>query len=168
MTFEELWEKYEKQIQTEDPTLEGEDLKTRVCLRIIEKSCSTCHVLNTISGCSDLNDGDEGDNSSGERGNCAEAAASFSPPDQPCGGAARVASINRSRRKAVVNAYGVEPSRAVTSSSTLVNPLTAGKGEAQDKKSPRRRERRAFGRSRLFGRRPCSRDSVSRRSGKQI
>lgn len=158
MTFEELWEKYEKQIRTEDPTLEGEDLKTRVCLRIIEKSCSTCHVLNTISGCSDLNDGDGGDDKSGESAN--SAAPSFPPSDQPCGGAASVASMNRSRRKAVVNAYGVDPSGAVASSSSLVNPLAAEKGEAQDKKRPRRRERRAFGKSRLFGRRPCTRDSV--------
>lgn len=165
MTFEELWEKYEKQIQTEEPSLEGEDLKTRVCLRIIEKSCSTCHVLNTISGCNDLNDGDEGNDGSGESENCA--APSFPPPDQPCGGGASVTSMHRSRRKAVVNAYRVEPSRTVASSSSLVNPLAAEKG-AQDKKRLRRRERRAFGKSRLFGRRPCSRDSVPGRSGKEI
>lgn len=55
MTWEELWEKYEKKIRAEDPTLEGEDLKTSVCLRILEKSCCTSEVFNNLSGCSELN-----------------------------------------------------------------------------------------------------------------
>lgn len=56
MTWEELWEKYEKKIKAEDPTLEGEDLKTSVCLRILEKSCCTSEVFNNLSGCSELNE----------------------------------------------------------------------------------------------------------------
>lgn len=55
MTWEELWDKYERKILAEDPTLEGEDLKTSVCLRILEKSCSTSEVFNNLSGCSELN-----------------------------------------------------------------------------------------------------------------
>lgn len=55
MTWEELWDKYEKKILAEDPSLEGEDLKTSVCLRILEKSCSTSEVFNNLSGCSELN-----------------------------------------------------------------------------------------------------------------
>lgn len=55
MTWEELWDKYEKKILSEDPTLEGEALKTSVCLRILEKSCSTSEVFNNLSGCSELN-----------------------------------------------------------------------------------------------------------------
>lgn len=55
MTWEELWDKYERKILSEDPTLEGEALKTSVCLRILEKSCSTSEVFNNLSGCSELN-----------------------------------------------------------------------------------------------------------------
>lgn len=55
MTWEQLWEKYEKKIRAEDPTLEGEDLKTSICLRILEKSCCTSEVFNTLSGCGELN-----------------------------------------------------------------------------------------------------------------
>ncbi len=55
MTWEELWDKYERKILAEDPSLEGEALKTSVCLRILEKSCSTSEVINNLSGCSELN-----------------------------------------------------------------------------------------------------------------
>ena len=55
MTWEELWEKYERKIKAEDPTMEGEELKTNICLRILEKSCSTSEVFNNLSGCSELN-----------------------------------------------------------------------------------------------------------------
>eukprot|EP00903_Cladosiphon_okamuranus_P013597 g12664.t1 len=55
MTWEELWDKYEKKILAEDPALDGEALKTSVCLRILEKSCSTSEVFNNLSGCSELN-----------------------------------------------------------------------------------------------------------------
>lgn len=55
MTWEELWDKYERKLLSEDPTLEGEALKTSVCLRILEKSCSTSEVFNNLSGCSELN-----------------------------------------------------------------------------------------------------------------
>lgn len=55
MTWEQLWEKYEKRIRAEDPSLEGEDLKKEVCLRILEKSCSTNKMFNDLAGCSELN-----------------------------------------------------------------------------------------------------------------
>ncbi|CAM9197287.1 unnamed protein product [Ectocarpus sp. 12 AP-2014] len=54
-TWPELWDKYERKIRSEDPSLEGEDLKTAICLRILEKSCSTSEMFNNLSGCSDLN-----------------------------------------------------------------------------------------------------------------
>lgn len=54
-TWPELWDKYERKIRSEDSSLEGEDLKTAICLRILEKSCSTSEMFNNLSGCSDLN-----------------------------------------------------------------------------------------------------------------
>ncbi|CAN0546518.1 unnamed protein product, partial [Ectocarpus sp. 12 AP-2014] len=48
-TWPELWDKYERKIRSEDPSLEGEDLKTAICLRILEKSCSTSEMFNNLS-----------------------------------------------------------------------------------------------------------------------
>lgn len=55
MTWEQLWDKYEAQIRKEDPQLEGEDLKSAVCLRILLKSCCTNEMFNNLAGCSELN-----------------------------------------------------------------------------------------------------------------
>jgi len=45
MSWEQLWDKYEEQIREEvaeiDPSVPPEDLTSKVCLRILERSCST-------------------------------------------------------------------------------------------------------------------------------
>ncbi|CAM9702846.1 unnamed protein product, partial [Sphacelaria rigidula] len=41
MTWNELWAKYEAQVREENPLLTSNELRERVCLRILEKSCCT-------------------------------------------------------------------------------------------------------------------------------
>lgn len=55
MTWPQLWEKYEARVLTEDPSLEGDDLKEKICLLILEKSCCTSEVFNNLAGCRELN-----------------------------------------------------------------------------------------------------------------
>mmetsp|Transcript_22049 Transcript_22049/g.33078 ORF Transcript_22049/g.33078 Transcript_22049/m.33078 type:complete len:401 (-) Transcript_22049:241-1443(-) len=55
MSWDEIWEKYELEIQEEimsmhglDPTLKVEDLTREVCLRILEKSCKTNDAIDKM------------------------------------------------------------------------------------------------------------------------
>lgn len=50
MTWEELWAKYEAQVREENPSLAPAELKERVCLRILEKSCCTSQAFDNIAG----------------------------------------------------------------------------------------------------------------------
>lgn len=50
MTWEELWAKYEAQVRDEEPTLAPEEVKERVCLRILEKSCCTSEKFDNLAG----------------------------------------------------------------------------------------------------------------------
>lgn len=52
MSFDQVWDKYEKQVQEElmssDPSLKAEDLTKQVCLKILERSCSTNPVVDKM------------------------------------------------------------------------------------------------------------------------
>lgn len=55
MSWDEIWEKYELEIQDEilsmhgvDPALKVEDLTREVCLRILEKSCKTNDAIDKM------------------------------------------------------------------------------------------------------------------------
>jgi len=52
LSWDQLWEKYEKQIQEEiqhtDPSRKIEELTSQVCLRILERSCRTSELVDKI------------------------------------------------------------------------------------------------------------------------
>lgn len=50
MTWNELWAKYEAQVREENPLLTSNELRERVCLRILEKSCCTSEAFDNLAG----------------------------------------------------------------------------------------------------------------------
>merc|ERR1712183_975143 len=52
LSWEQLWEKYEAQIKEEvseiEPSLRQEELTSKVCLRIIERSCTTNESIDKL------------------------------------------------------------------------------------------------------------------------
>lgn len=181
MTWEQLWEKYETQIRAADPTLEGEALKTSVCLRILEKSCCTSEIFNNMAGCSDLNtflpdtikkpaataaDTDIGCPPAGED----DHRDMLLPSSQPVAARDEIGQevSDDVGRRALARAYVAECAAICAGAlrlDRLVKPFRAtakgeGEGEGLEGKRKRRRVRRPLGRPRCARRSAPSRATV--------
>lgn len=84
MTWNELWDKYEAQVRNEDPLLTPDELRERVCLRILEKSCCTSEAFDNLAGLrgEELKDIDAEINKRGEM-EISEGASIAASADQP-------------------------------------------------------------------------------------
>lgn len=185
MTWKELWEKYEAQVKASDASLEGDDLKERVCLLILEKSCCTSEVFNNLAGCSELNSvfgasafapGTESTGPTlgapGQAGggidDCSRPAEDTPSEVQPaaeCTGE----EADGTDSKALARASAVECAAACAGAlrlTRLVKPFLVVKaevvgGQAEEQpKTSKRRERRSVGRQRLSRRATHSRTSA--------
>lgn len=183
MTWKELWEKYEAQVKAADASLEGDDLKERICLVILEKSCCTSEVFNNLAGCSELNSvfgasafapgtGSTGatlgapGQAGGDIDDCSSRPLEDTTSEvQPvAGGAGEEADGTDS--KALARASAVECAAACAGAlrlTRLVKPFLVVKAEAvggqveEQPKTWKRRERRSVGRQRVSRRATHSR-----------
>lgn len=177
MTWEELWAKYEAQVRKEHPVaLSPADLKERVCLRILEKSCSTSQAFDNLAGLGgrDLETLGADIHERGESEILSATATAAAVAVIPVGGTAAAeraeACAANSTSEALERVSAVESAAAVAGAlrlTRLVKPFaTARTHEAGGRKertrrrrerTRRRRERRPLGKPRFSDRRSHSR-----------